>query len=98
MDITKEDIINETFAGYADSKSAITGFVAWAWGACEDTLDLLHGGDFSCGMDQLADEVAHTVNQRGEHQGEDFEEAAREWLDYNRDELIAALENEPLDA
>ena len=94
MDTTKEDIINETFAGYADAKSAITGFVAWAWGACEDTLNLLHNDK----INQLADEVAHTVRQRPEHRGEDFKEAAGAWLDYNRDELIAALENETLDA
>jgi len=98
MDKIKTEIINETFAGYDGAETAIDGFVAWAWEERESTLDLLQGAPSPVAWAQLADDVAYTVRQRPEHRGEDFKEAAGAWLDYNRDELIAALENETLDA
>ena len=94
MDITKEEIINETFAGYADAKSAITGFVAWAWEERESTLDLLQGAPSPVAWAQLADDVAYTVRQADQYRGEDFDEAALEWLKYNRNALIQAFESE----
>ena len=94
MDKIKTEIINETFAGYADAKSAITGFVAWAWEERESTLDLLQGAPSPVAWAQLADDVAYTVRQADQYRGEDFDEAALEWLKYNRTALIQAFESE----
>lgn len=84
----KESIIETLFKKWGDAGDEYAGFVAWCWDLREETLDNLSAINFG----ELPGQVANYVTMQDKYRGEDFEAAAKEWIDWHEEELVQAIE------
>jgi hypothetical protein len=94
-----EELISDHFTLWADAGDPVSGFAAWAHDAREETLDVLKDDCDYQGWDALRDEVIYSVREGIKQRNnfpppsEEMRDAAMEFLNEHRAELIEIMED-----